>query len=171
MGVQFNSPMRDHKAWSFITSIASLLGTLFQRFLVMEMGWIGMRRELVSWPRVKLGNTGATGLDAKVRSSEFRWSHLMCIFWKTKMLGEDVVWKSHYEAVVRPSCPHMNVLQIVRMPCPGRIWNYDFDELGTTSLTARKVTGAKNPCQAWFLMVLAFLVIVRNSIQPGCAIR
>lgn len=101
MGIPFNSPIRDHKAWSFITNIASLPGTLFQRFLVMEMGWIGMLRELVSWSQVKLRNTWATGLDAKVRSSEFRWSHLMCIFWKTKMLREDVVWKSHYEAVVQ----------------------------------------------------------------------
>lgn len=69
------------------------------------MGWIGMLRDLVSWPQVKLRNTWATGLDAKVRSSEFRWSHLMCIFWKTKMRGEDVVWKSHHEAVVQAILP------------------------------------------------------------------
>jgi hypothetical protein len=49
----------------------------------------------------------------------------------------------------RPSCPYTNALQTARMLCLGRIRNDDFDELGTTSLTARKDIGAKYPYQ-WF---------------------
>lgn len=68
-------------------------------------GWTGIPTELVSKPQVKLRNTWAIELDAKVGSSEFRWSHLMCIFWKTKLFRENVVWKSHYKAVVQAILP------------------------------------------------------------------
>lgn len=112
----------------------------FYRFLIIQ------KRRRKKKNRTGIGisnlrNTGGTGMDAKVRSLEFRWpplDHFNVHLLKNKISfsGKTLSGIFIIKLWFRPSHTSLNVLQIVSFLV--RIWNYDFDELWTIFFSSQE---------------------------------